>query len=62
MNKDQLKIRVWAEDGQWHGRITDYDRHKDWYNVVYEATNTRYGDLLINLALSLIRNTEEEIE
>jgi hypothetical protein len=64
----QLKVRVWAACGQWHGEVSEYNDYASLpdgtleYNTVYETSSTSYGKVMVNIALSLIRNSTEEME
>jgi hypothetical protein len=58
---DKLKVTIWAEYGLWHGEVLEWVEGTE-YKCVYETESTSYGKVMVNIALSMIRNSTEEIE
>lgn len=66
---DKLKVRIWEGIRRWYGEVLEKD---DWepdpttgmpkYNKVYETEADTYGQVMVNVALSMIRNTTEETQ
>lgn len=65
---DKLKIRIWEGIKRWYGQVSELSNDPDpntggpKYSVVYETEGDNYGDVIVNVALSLIRNSTEEIK
>jgi hypothetical protein len=64
---DKLKVGVWGGIRRWYGQVSELSDDPDVntggpaYKVVYETEGDGYGEVIVNIALSLIRNSTEEI-
>lgn len=63
---DKLEVNIWASaDELWHGEVlewSDSPTEGTEYISVYETRSDSYGKVMVNIALSLIRNSVEEME
>jgi len=64
---DKLQVRIWEGIRIWYGEVLEMDAWESdpttgmpKYNKVYETEADTYGRVMINVALSMIRNTTEE--
>ena len=62
-----LKVNIWENIRRYYGEVTEWDGDVELgaprnYKTVYTTEGNTYNEVMVNIALSLIRNSKEEIK